>query len=106
MPSQQATKRLVHTPHSPISVIGDILNSLFVGTKGHIRWSEVSLTLGSVKAKVHWAYTFSKSPLSDALDEKASLKVAGVVGEIINVGTIHCDSQVQFNLCNLWRLSS
>merc|ERR1712142_911336 len=45
-----------------------------------------------------WLLSASKDDGSDTLDEKASLKVAGVVGEIINVGTIHCDVQVE--LCS------
>ena len=41
-------------------------------------------------------HLFTLTLAADTLDQKASLKVAGVVGEIINVGTIDCELQVQY----------
>ena len=45
---------------------------------------------GSFKKKCDIFYSWT-----DSLDQKASLKVAGVVGEIVNVGVIDCEVQVR-----------
>jgi len=50
-----------------------------------------------------WLLSVHKDDGSDSLDQKASLKVAGVVGEIVNVGVIDCEVQVK--LCDTLELS-
>lgn len=72
----------------------------------HVHFSVAELWKGNFKQEINapkrvnkpWLLSVHHDDGTDALDEKASLKVAGVVGEIINVGTIHCESQVE--LCS------
>jgi len=77
----------------------------------HVHVSAVELWEGNYREETEapkrvgkpWLLSASKDDGSDTLDQKASLKVAGVVGEIINVGTIDCDVQVK--LCDSLRIT-
>jgi len=78
---------------------------------GHVHVSVADLWEGNFREQTEapkrsgkpWLLSVSKDDDSDALDQKTSLKVAGVVGEIINVGTIDCELQVK--LCSTLGLS-